>query len=347
MLRYVKRCRIQFGLAPQIVGTLPALATQLDNVLIWKDVSRSPHALWHGQDPACMDNLQPFRNIAIVKHNRKIQSKLKDRGFPTIYIGPTSDHSSEVHNEFWNPKTNRICKAQNAVFLNQSYSEYYRLPVTKIANLLASLDEKTQIYNDDYVSIADSESIVMIDNSDEEQDLDIWDMVGDHQDAPDMNSDQLSIMTPRFDDSTLPTLELSSRSSLGMSTVAMESDCFPHADDNNLFENIDDEDEYDDDNTNDDDDSEHHLPVSLVNAFCAPRELRNLQYYLPSPPGPDALIASLPQSGNKSALLATVYDEQVRIRQTGGKLCAHNLKIWKARKFGKSVQRRKCQAIAK
>jgi hypothetical protein len=34
----------------------------------------------------------------------------------------------------------------------------------------------------------------MIDNTEEEQDLDIWDMVGEHQDAPDMNSDQSSIL---------------------------------------------------------------------------------------------------------------------------------------------------------
>jgi hypothetical protein len=69
-----------------------SLATLLDNVLIRKDVNRSPHKLWHGEDPPWMDNLQPFATIAIVKHNRKIQSKLKDRGYPAIYIGPAADH---------------------------------------------------------------------------------------------------------------------------------------------------------------------------------------------------------------------------------------------------------------
>jgi hypothetical protein len=84
------------------VGPLRLLATLLDNVLIRKDVNRSPHKLWHGEDAPWMDNLQPFGTIAIVKHNRKIQSKLKDRGYPAIYIGPAADHSGEVH-EFWNP----------------------------------------------------------------------------------------------------------------------------------------------------------------------------------------------------------------------------------------------------
>jgi transposase InsO family protein len=282
-----------------------SLATLLDNVLIRKDVNRSPHKLWHDEDPPWMDNLQPFGTIAIVKHNRKIQSKLKDRGYPAIYIGPAADHSAEVH-EFWNPKTKRRCQARNAIFLKQTYSEYYKLPVTEIANLLASLDETTQVYDDDYVSVADSEDIVMVDNSDDEQDLDIWDMVGDNQDAPDMNSDQSSIVTPRFDDSTVPTLESSSRSSRDISTVVTESDYVPHADDNDSFD-IEDDDDYREATTSDDD-SEHHLPRSLVNAFRAPRELRNLADFLPNPPGPDALQAPLPPPDNESALLATVYD---------------------------------------
>jgi hypothetical protein len=75
-----------------------------------------------------------------------------------------------------------------------------------------------------------------------------------------------------------------------------------------LFENIDDDVNYHEDNTNDDDYSKHHFPGSLVNSFCAPREIRNLADYLPNQPGPDALQAPLPPPKNKSALLATVYD---------------------------------------
>jgi hypothetical protein len=60
------------------------------------------------------------------------------------------------------------------------------------------------------VNTADSESIVMVDNSNEDQDLTIWKMVGHHQDAPNMNSDLLSIVTPCFDKTTIPTLESSS-----------------------------------------------------------------------------------------------------------------------------------------
>jgi Reverse transcriptase (RNA-dependent DNA polymerase) len=63
----------------------------------------------------------------------------------------------------------------------------------------------------------------MVDNSDDEQDHDIWDMVGNNQDAPNINSDQSSIVTPRFDDSNVPTLESSSRSSRDISTVITES----------------------------------------------------------------------------------------------------------------------------
>jgi hypothetical protein len=128
----------------------------------------------------------------------------------------------------------------------------------------------------------------LVDNSDDEQDLDIWDMVGDNHNAPDINSDQSSIVTPRFDNSTVPTLESSSRSSRDLSTVVTESDNVPHADDDDSFENIDNDDDYHDANTSDDDDSENHLPLSLVNAFRAPRELRNLADFLPNPPGPDA-----------------------------------------------------------
>jgi hypothetical protein len=42
--------------------------------------------------------------MAIVKKPKQIQAKLKNGGFPAIYLGPAADHKEDVYN-LWNPKT--------------------------------------------------------------------------------------------------------------------------------------------------------------------------------------------------------------------------------------------------
>jgi hypothetical protein len=127
--------------------------------------------------------------------------------------------------------------------------------------------------------------------------------------------------------------------------VVTETDYVPHADDNDSFENIDNDNDYYAANTTDyDDDSEHHLSISLVNAFRAPHELRNLPDFLYNPLSPDALQAPLPPPNNKSALLATVYDGNPEPKHYLEARTSPDLSNWKARKFGNIIGARRVYA---
>jgi hypothetical protein len=78
--------------------------TKLDDALIPSDVNLSPSELFYDYNPAWLPHLQSFGENAIVNKPKKIHAKLKNRGFPDIYLGPAADHKEDVYN-YWNPKT--------------------------------------------------------------------------------------------------------------------------------------------------------------------------------------------------------------------------------------------------
>jgi hypothetical protein len=102
------------------------LATKLDNILILTDKQKTPYELFYGSNPKWVLHLHSFGEIAIVKNNKKIKSKLENKGFPAIYLGPAEDHKEDVYN-FWNTKTRSHFQSRTAIFLQMSYGEYYKI----------------------------------------------------------------------------------------------------------------------------------------------------------------------------------------------------------------------------
>jgi hypothetical protein len=63
------------------------LVTKLDTILLCPEMGTTPHELFYGTQPVWINHLRTFGKIAIVKHPTKMQSKIKNEGFPGIYVG--------------------------------------------------------------------------------------------------------------------------------------------------------------------------------------------------------------------------------------------------------------------
>jgi Reverse transcriptase (RNA-dependent DNA polymerase) len=114
-------------------------ATHLENILIQPHQSTTPYESFQGTLPPWLPYIQPFGSMAIVKHTIDIQSKLHNHGIPAIYLGPALDHADNVY-IFWKPKTKAQFCSQNAVFLPDTFSEYYKIPPENIAKIYITDD---------------------------------------------------------------------------------------------------------------------------------------------------------------------------------------------------------------
>jgi hypothetical protein len=97
--------------------------------------------MFYGTNPDHItNNLLPFGNMCIVRKNAKIQSKLTNRGFPAIYLGPALNHKAGVH-RFYNYKTKHAILSRNYVLLNQTFGNYYKLTEAEICRLEKELTD--------------------------------------------------------------------------------------------------------------------------------------------------------------------------------------------------------------
>jgi hypothetical protein len=70
----------------------------LDNELVRRDVKMSPHKFYYRFNPAWIPHLHPFGEIAIVNNPKMIQSKLNNRGYLAIDVGPETEYMEDVYN---------------------------------------------------------------------------------------------------------------------------------------------------------------------------------------------------------------------------------------------------------
>jgi hypothetical protein len=124
-------------------------ATLFDNILIRKDTKETPWKMFYGTNPDHISNLLPFGNMCIVRKNAKIQSKLINRGFPAIYLGPALNHKPGVHS-CYNYKTKHAILSRNYVLLNQTFGTYYRLAQADICRLEKELTDDLEYYDNNH-----------------------------------------------------------------------------------------------------------------------------------------------------------------------------------------------------
>ena len=101
-------------------------ATVLENLIATRGQNnKSSHELFYGTPPNHAKYLREFGEVGIVaKHsNKKVRSKLADRGIPCLFVGYAENHSTDVYRMF-NLKTKHILKLRDVLWLGQSYGKY-------------------------------------------------------------------------------------------------------------------------------------------------------------------------------------------------------------------------------
>lgn len=125
-VRYMlNKARLTSSLRNNLWAQAALVATQLENILV-DDSGKTPHINLKGENPPWINHLRTFGEIAIAYDNQKIKSKLKDRGFPAMFIGYSDNHAGGVY-RFYNLQNRQWFHSRNIVWLNKVYGEYYNI----------------------------------------------------------------------------------------------------------------------------------------------------------------------------------------------------------------------------
>ena len=100
-------------------------ATKLDNIMVWKDRTKTPFTLFYNDEPKYMKFLSSFGEMAVIaiSYGKKMRSKLDIRGRTGIYVGYADDHAGNVY-RFINIETKQIILSRDIQWLNSFWKEY-------------------------------------------------------------------------------------------------------------------------------------------------------------------------------------------------------------------------------
>jgi hypothetical protein len=79
----------------------------------------------YGTNPKWISNLRTFGEMAIIaRHSdKKIRSKLSDRGNVVMFVGYSDIHEKDVY-QFMNIATKKTMLSRDVIWLNKTYSQY-------------------------------------------------------------------------------------------------------------------------------------------------------------------------------------------------------------------------------
>jgi len=95
--------------------------THLENIMIRKRMTCTPHYLFYGSDTPYAQHLQVFGKLAIAKV-LNTTNKLSDRGMKAIFVGYADKHVGNVY-RFINPNTNKIILSRDVKWLERKYGD--------------------------------------------------------------------------------------------------------------------------------------------------------------------------------------------------------------------------------
>ena len=124
----LNKARLTRHLRDNLWAQAALVATQLENILV-DESGKTPHVNLKGENPPWINHLRTFGEIAIAYNNAPIKSKLKDRGFPAMFIGYSEHHAAGVF-RLYNLQNRQWFHSRNVVWLNKVYGEYYNIQAT-------------------------------------------------------------------------------------------------------------------------------------------------------------------------------------------------------------------------
>ena len=95
-----------------------------------KQHTGSSYVQFHSKEWPPLRLLKPFGTLGVVKTAQKIQSKLKDKGTPMLYLGPAPNHAKDVCRMF-NIDTRKAVVTREIVWLDTMYGTWKQFDSTQ------------------------------------------------------------------------------------------------------------------------------------------------------------------------------------------------------------------------
>ena len=125
-------------------------ATKLDNIMVSPERPKPPHTLFYGKDAKYMKYMRTFGEMAVVavQEDKKMRSKLDNRGETCMFVGYAEDHAGDVY-RFLNIHTKRIIMSRDVRRLNIIWKHYKRKSIYARKQLELFLDEEERSIEDE------------------------------------------------------------------------------------------------------------------------------------------------------------------------------------------------------
>jgi hypothetical protein len=94
----------------------------LSNVTSIKNKEVCPYELLFGCKPKLPTSLKSFGEIGVVTTKANIQSKLKNRGTPCMFVGCSAHHENDVY-RMLNLNNKSIIHPRDIIWLNDAYND--------------------------------------------------------------------------------------------------------------------------------------------------------------------------------------------------------------------------------
>ena len=120
---------IQAGIESKYKGEfwceVVSTATNLDNIMVSPERTKTPHTLFYGEDAKYTRSLRTFGEMAVIAihEGKKMRSKLDDRGKTCMFVGYADDHTKDVY-RFLNIHMRRIILSRDVRWLNIIWNQY-------------------------------------------------------------------------------------------------------------------------------------------------------------------------------------------------------------------------------
>ena len=120
---------------------------KINNILIKRPGEKSASERMFKNTPAYAEKLRTFGEIAIIRNNTKIKSKLESRGIEAMFVGYPDDHHHDVY-RFLNMKTGKIVLSRNYQWTNKSYGEFRKTDTVKESYEMEMNEKKVRFDED-------------------------------------------------------------------------------------------------------------------------------------------------------------------------------------------------------
>jgi hypothetical protein len=104
--------------------------TFLSNVTSIKNKEVCPYELLFGCKPKLPTSLRSFGEIGVVTTKANIQSKLKNRGTPCMFVGYSVHHANDVY-RILNLDTKRIIHSRDIIWLKEANNDWIERKVSQ------------------------------------------------------------------------------------------------------------------------------------------------------------------------------------------------------------------------